>query len=169
MTVWIWLKKPLILLCAASFSIVSCTEAAQNIESAKTRISLIHNGKTGKASQRLTSLVLTNAKLTPVSVLSALGDEDAPGGEQAPLTAGEDVKTTPAEDKYSKSTKLLLRAIGIPAGQSALLINGRAVGPLAAGDFLAADLKALEAYELRKRVEPVRSALESDFAILNDV
>ncbi|KAJ8514563.1 hypothetical protein ONZ45_g7920 [Pleurotus djamor] len=60
---------------------------------------------------------------------------------------------------YVKVGKLISREIQLKPGEQGLLINGRVLGPLAAGDFIAADFAALEKYEYTKRTEPVVNAL----------
>ncbi|KAF9461692.1 glycosyltransferase family 24 protein, partial [Collybia nuda] len=62
---------------------------------------------------------------------------------------------------YVRRSRLLAREMGISPNEPVILVNGRLVGPVGNGDFLSADFKALEVYELRKRVEPVMSALEA--------
>ena len=61
--------------------------------------------------------------------------------------------------RYLKSSRILAREAGIKPGESAVIINGRVVGPFQPKDFRAADFATLEDYEVRKRTGPVVGAL----------
>ncbi|KAH8113837.1 UDP-glucose:glycoprotein glucosyltransferase-domain-containing protein [Phellopilus nigrolimitatus] len=62
-------------------------------------------------------------------------------------------------DRYSVTSRLVARELGIEPGELALLVNGRVVGPIEPHAFSSADFTALEEYELRKRTAPVIEAL----------
>ncbi|KAF2670722.1 hypothetical protein BT63DRAFT_385109 [Microthyrium microscopicum] len=62
----------------------------------------------------------------------------------------------------------LVKSLRLEPGQSALLLNGRQVGPLPAGAELGvAELEMLYDYELKKRITPAQEALEEDGHIEN--
>jgi len=83
---------------------------------------------------------------------------------------------------YVRSSRLVARGLQLSPGQLALVVNGRVsvsvenqcldtsfswipylfqvVGPIEPGKFHAADFKALEDYEYRKRTEPIVKAME---------
>jgi UDP-glucose:glycoprotein glucosyltransferase len=63
-------------------------------------------------------------------------------------------------EEYVQASKLLARELGFAPGQSGLMINGRIIGPIERGAFIAADFKALEEYEHKKRTEAAIEALE---------
>ncbi|KAJ7651981.1 glycosyltransferase family 24 protein [Mycena polygramma] len=64
-------------------------------------------------------------------------------------------------DEFVRSSRLIVRDLQLAPGHQALIVNGRVVGPIQAGDFSSLDFKTLESYELRRRVEPVIQALDS--------
>jgi UDP-glucose:glycoprotein glucosyltransferase len=53
--------------------------------------------------------------------------------------------------EFVQASKLLARELGFAPGESGLVINGRIIGPIERGAFIAADFKALEEYEYKKR------------------
>ncbi|KAF8888622.1 UDP-glucose:glycoprotein glucosyltransferase-domain-containing protein [Infundibulicybe gibba] len=61
---------------------------------------------------------------------------------------------------FSTGALELTSGLRIAAGQEAIIINGRVVGPIPSGEFLSADFKTLENYEMHKRAQPVVDALE---------
>ena len=63
-------------------------------------------------------------------------------------------------EEYAQASKLLVRELGFAPGESGLVINGRIIGPIERGAFIAADFKALEEYEYKKRTEAAIEALE---------
>ena len=63
-------------------------------------------------------------------------------------------------EQYVQASKLLARERGFAPGESGLVINGRVIGPIERGAFIAADFKALEEYEYKKRTEAAIEALE---------
>ncbi|KAF8989563.1 UDP-glucose:glycoprotein glucosyltransferase-domain-containing protein, partial [Cyathus striatus] len=111
-------------------------------------------------------------KADPKTILRALNLDSPQGdGSQAALSEQEAYLqltggVQPKEfdegnyDSYVKACRLLLREVKVEAGQVALVVNGRVVGPIEVGGFKAADFKALEDYEFRKRTEPVVLALK---------
>ncbi|KAJ7136717.1 glycosyltransferase family 24 protein [Mycena epipterygia] len=147
-----------------------------------TRVSFMHNpGSVDSAdpssrppvSWLLSHLVAKNllSKASSSRLLRALGLE-APvspsDGTQIPLskddlTDGVGISGYSAEDyaRFVKSSRLVARDLQLAPGEQALIVNGRVIGPIQAGDFLYADFKTLESYELRRRAEPVIKALES--------
>ncbi|KAJ3505081.1 hypothetical protein NLJ89_g7601 [Agrocybe chaxingu] len=155
----------------------------------KTRVSLIHNPtilKSANEPRPAVSWLVAHmhirgllSKADPATFLSALvGDVPAAplDGPQIPvgkktafeiLTDGVDLKDIKLEEyaDYVKQSRLVSRALQILPGQSALVVNGRVVGPVE-GDFRVADFKALEDYEFRKRTEPVLQALQSVAAVI---
>ncbi|KAF9478976.1 hypothetical protein BDN70DRAFT_807681 [Pholiota conissans] len=151
----------------------------------KTRIAFIHNPTTPDASQNIerpiASWLLAHlhvrellSKATLATLLSALGFQDIatptegtqiPLGQEASLealTGGVALGRILPEEYYDfvKTSRLIARRLQIASGQSALVVNGRVVGPIEPGDFRAADFKALEEYEFRKRAEPVVKTLQ---------
>ncbi|THV04765.1 glycosyltransferase family 24 protein [Dendrothele bispora CBS 962.96] len=164
-------------------------EALVSIEpNSSARFAFIHNPAVVDESPSRTSVsslfshLVSNhllSKVSPNRLLLALGltdpvtpKTDGSSSEQTPLQTQADhlreilggVK--PSEFNASTHTRFvdmgrrLLKEMGIAPGEKAILVNGRTVGPIQTGEFRAADFKALQAYELRKRVQPVLSALE---------
>ncbi|KAF5378749.1 hypothetical protein D9615_006978 [Tricholomella constricta] len=149
---------------------------------ARTRISFIHNpvnDPTETTNRPLASWLISHlikshqlSNAAPEQLLRVLGVEVPSEETQTVLSQDEmvraligGVKVADFDAKryaeYVKASRLLVRDIQIAPGQQALLVNGRVVGPIEAGDFCAADFSALEVYEFRKRTEPVINALES--------
>ncbi|KAJ7485860.1 glycosyltransferase family 24 protein [Mycena latifolia] len=153
----------------------------------KTRVSFLHNPSTPDAepaarppvSWFLSHLLARNllSKASAARLLRGLGLE-APvpvtpsEGSQIPLakdTEKEDLTEGVGISGYSageyaafvRSGRLVARELQLTPGQQGLVVNGRVIGPIAAGDFVAADFKTLESYELRARAEPVIKALET--------
>ncbi|EEB91087.1 hypothetical protein MPER_10617 [Moniliophthora perniciosa FA553] len=106
-------------------------------------------------------------------LLGALGHQaEAPeSGEQVPLTQPDYLRAVlggmkPSSLDYMNHTKYVdmgrkfLSEVGINPGEKGIIVNGRVVGPLGTDDFHAEDFKALQSYEMRKRVQPVVDALE---------
>ncbi|KAJ6624174.1 hypothetical protein B0H10DRAFT_1943373 [Mycena sp. CBHHK59/15] len=112
-----------------------------------------------------------HSKASPRRLLRALGlDDPIPpsDGTQIPLSKddlmdGVGISGYSPDNyaKYLKSSRLIARDLQLAPGQQALIVNGRVIGPIPSGDFLSADFKALESYELRRRAEAVTTALES--------
>ncbi|KAH6896286.1 UDP-glucose:glycoprotein glucosyltransferase-domain-containing protein [Coprinopsis sp. MPI-PUGE-AT-0042] len=76
---------------------------------------------------------------------------------------------TPAElRRYLKSSRIFAREAGIKPGESAVVINGRVVGPFQPNDFRAVDFATLEDFEVRKRTGPVVGALRGVAPFLVD-
>ncbi|KAL0579014.1 killer toxin resistant protein [Marasmius crinis-equi] len=148
------------------------------------RISFIHNPinptvpetlKSPPVSALFAHLVL-NGKLesiTPAALLNALGfgHEINWDADQVPLTQGEQMRSIlgglkPKDLDYVNHTRFtdlgrnFLKEAGINPGDKGLIINGRVIAPLGDNDFLADDFKALEVYEMQKRVKPVVETLE---------
>ncbi|KIY49922.1 glycosyltransferase family 24 protein [Fistulina hepatica ATCC 64428] len=61
-------------------------------------------------------------------------------------------------ETYVYACGLFVKGLGIQPGASALLVNGRVVGPITEGGFVSEDFAELEKYEL-KRVQPLLTAL----------
>ncbi|KAJ6489844.1 glycosyltransferase family 24 protein [Mycena sanguinolenta] len=160
-------------------------EALNSIDDAgsKTRVSFVHNPGPGKdltvrppVSWLLSHVLAKNllAKVSPARLRAALG-LDAPvpvsldGGSQIPLAKDDDITDGvglsgySAEDyeRWVRTSRLVARELQIAPGELGLVVNGRVVGPIEAGDFGALDFKTLESYELRRRTPPVITALES--------
>ncbi|KAF8069177.1 glycosyltransferase family 24 protein [Lyophyllum atratum] len=148
----------------------------------RTRISFIHNppnDPTGAARRPVTSWWIAHlvkdhllSKASLEQLLQVLSARVTSDGAQAVLPHDELLRTMTGTDnvvdfdetryaEYVKASRLVAREIEIAPGQQALLVNGRVVGPIEAGDFRAADFAALEIYEIRKRAEPVMKALET--------
>ncbi|KAF8155695.1 UDP-glucose:glycoprotein glucosyltransferase-domain-containing protein [Crassisporium funariophilum] len=165
------------------------------IPGSRTRLSFIHNPTSpssytsDKSPRSLTSWLFFHVHVrqhfhfgspptNPATLLAALGVETPvvagdEGSTQTPLTQAEALAASIGDDvkpeKYAdfvKASRLVARELGILPGQSALLVNGRIVGPLEPNDFRTADFTALEDYEYRKRTEPVVKALK-EIASLN--
>ncbi|KAF8954770.1 hypothetical protein BDZ97DRAFT_1908037 [Flammula alnicola] len=151
----------------------------------KTRISFIHNPTApsvpGSATRPPVSWLFSHlhtrellSKATPAAILSALGLENPVTPSDSPqipighessfesLTGGVTLADIMPEEYYDfvKSSRLVVRTLQLAPGQSALVVNGRVVGPIDSGDFRVADFKALEDYEFRKRTESVVKALQ---------
>ncbi|RDB27081.1 UDP-glucose:glycoprotein glucosyltransferase [Hypsizygus marmoreus] len=151
-----------------------------------TRITFIHNPSIDPdeanplpaASWLLAHLITSHslAQASPAQLLRALGlDEPVPAkdGPQAVLSSKEDIWhaltggvkvadfDTNRYANYVRASRLVARDVGIAPGELGLMVNGRVVGPIDAGEFRAADFGALEAYEIRQRAEPVMKGLEA--------
>ncbi|KAK7462762.1 killer toxin resistant protein [Stygiomarasmius scandens] len=123
-------------------------------------------------SNHLLSKVSPNRLLLALGFLDPVTPETDASGQQAPLQTQADYLreilggVKPSEINASNHTrfvdmgKRLLKEIGVGPGEKVILVNGRVVGPMETGEFRALDFKALQEYELRKRVQPVLSALE---------
>ncbi|KAJ7032380.1 UDP-glucose:glycoprotein glucosyltransferase-domain-containing protein [Mycena alexandri] len=154
-------------------------------DDSKTRLTFVHNPTTvdpvdpnvrSSVSWLLSHLLAKNllSKASPVRLLRALGlDVPVPASpndvpqipllkEDDQLTDGAGIPTFSAEDysSFVRSSRLVVRELQLAPGEQALVANGRVVGPLKAGDFIALDFQTLESYELRRRTEPVIKALE---------
>ncbi|TFK19735.1 hypothetical protein FA15DRAFT_759842 [Coprinopsis marcescibilis] len=79
----------------------------------------------------------------------------------ARLTAGtNDAEFTQGKmQAHLKASRLFAREAGVKPGESAVVINGRVVGPIEDGEFGAFEFETLEEYEMRKRTGPVVGAL----------
>uniref|UniRef100_A0A8H8CJL8 Glycosyltransferase family 24 protein n=1 Tax=Psilocybe cubensis TaxID=181762 RepID=A0A8H8CJL8_PSICU len=154
-------------------------------EESKTRISFIHNPSFVKSPDNASRSPATwlfahlhtrelLAKASPESLLTALGFDGLSiptEGTQIPikkynafeeLTGGVSLGSIMEEEyiDYVKTSRLVSRELHLLPGQSALVVNGRVVGPIAANDFHVADFKTLEDHEFRGRTEPVVKALQ---------
>ncbi|KAJ7222294.1 UDP-glucose:glycoprotein glucosyltransferase-domain-containing protein [Mycena pura] len=155
-------------------------------DESKTRVSFMHNPSHVEVvdpsvrppiSWLLSHVLAKNllSKASSARLLQALGLDAQTlvvpsDGSQIPLaksgvdlTDGVGISGYSANDyvAFVTSSRLVARELQLEPGQQALLVNGRIVGPIKAGDFLAMDFKTLETYELRRRAEPVITALES--------
>ncbi|KAF9027018.1 hypothetical protein BDZ89DRAFT_1102004 [Hymenopellis radicata] len=154
--------------------------ALESIDSeSKSRVTFIHNPEdlrleltvketpvswlvTHLASQGLIS------KSSPTQLMSALGMESPTSqpGSQAPISAEGSFQTLAGEAKYDqdrvarylRAFRLLLKELQIAPGSQAVIVNGRVLGPFD-NDFGSGDFKALEYYELSRRVEAVNTAI----------
>ncbi|KAH9887933.1 glycosyltransferase family 24 protein [Cubamyces lactineus] len=151
------------------------------------RLSFIHSSS-GSASSQAAS-----AK-APSSIIGRLIAADAfsritPDRLLAILSLGhqtEDVTQTPLSDseiediladlpgseeayvKYLNACRLIVRKLELKPGEQAVIVNGRVVGPMPPGEFLADDFETLTAFEHFKRVQPVHEALLSVYEPLKD-
>ncbi|KAH9848797.1 glycosyltransferase family 24 protein [Lenzites betulinus] len=104
---------------------------------------------------------------TPERLLSLLRLNDAAEGEHGSQQVFsqrlEDVLADlPASEKvYLDACSLVVRQLGLKAGEHAVIVNGRVVGPMQPGEFIAGDFETLAAFEYHKRVQPVYEALLS--------
>lgn len=147
-------------------------------EDSKTRISFIHNPandpsqlKSGLTTASLLSHLVVAGRLSMVSsvrLLRALDLDSSTSDYSTQTLLNKDALEDVLEGKIEgidygmyQRNRLVLRELNVAPGEQVLIINGRVVGPMKAGDFVAADFQALESYELRKRVQPVVDALES--------
>ncbi|KAN0128696.1 hypothetical protein V8E53_013515 [Lactarius tabidus] len=60
--------------------------------------------------------------------------------------------------RYVEADRLVAKTVDVAPGAGGLLINGRVVGPIAPGEFIADDYEILQDHELAKRVQPVVSS-----------
>ncbi|KAI0754012.1 glycosyltransferase family 24 protein [Daedaleopsis nitida] len=142
------------------------------------RVSFIHNpttisrfAKSDKfaSPSRFLAELITRGRLslsTPERLLKELNLADAAfAGSDAQETLRYDQLTTneifTGEEylKYLTACRLIVRQLELKPGDQGLVVNGRAVGPIKPGEFLAEDFAALATYENRKRVLPVHEAL----------
>ncbi|KAI0367405.1 glycosyltransferase family 24 protein [Pilatotrama ljubarskyi] len=116
------------------------------------------------------------SKLTPERLLHILGLNDATGNEsQEPLTADglDDLLADVPEradvyEKYVNAGRLIARQLELKPGEQAVIVNGRVVGPMRSGDFLAGDFETLATFEHYKRVQPVHEALLAVYDSVRD-
>ncbi|TFY65772.1 hypothetical protein EVG20_g5315 [Dentipellis fragilis] len=162
---------------------LSLVEAALHyVKSSKARVSFIHNPSSNsrtydrhRASSVLSRLQFHGllSEKAPERLAEALElytTVQADGGDQTvlnPEAALEEITEGIAFDEdladfaaYLKAGRLLAREFGIKAGDAALLVNGRIVGPIGTGEMTTEDFTALQEYELFRRVQPVAEALE---------
>jgi UDP-glucose:glycoprotein glucosyltransferase len=120
----------------------------------------------GLLSQLVTQQLLEGA--TPAKAMSILTGpgSDSDQGKQtifkaavSDLTKGSDEFTQAELRRYLKASRIFAREAGIKPGESAVIINGRVVGPFQPKDFRASDFATLEDFEVRKRTGPVVGAL----------
>ncbi|KAI0353822.1 glycosyltransferase family 24 protein [Trametes cingulata] len=142
------------------------------------RLSFIHAPSTpsasgypgsGASSSVLARLIAGDAlsKVTPERLLSLLGLNDpTESGSQEPLTGAglEDILADIPEraevyERYVNAGRLISRQLELKPGEAAVIINGRVVGPMRPGEFLADDFATLATFEHYKRVQPVHEAL----------
>ncbi|KAF7307809.1 hypothetical protein MKEN_01141000 [Mycena kentingensis (nom. inval.)] len=165
-------------------------EALLSIDTeSKTRISFVHNPAQLRAdpdvrppvSWLLSHLIGRNllSKASSPRLLHALGldvSQDLPivphdgpqipigkDGSEMDLTEGVGLSAFSATEYagFVKSSRLVAKDLHFAPGQQGLVVNGRIVGPVPAGAILALDFKTLESSELRRRTDPVITALES--------
>ncbi|EPQ50934.1 hypothetical protein GLOTRDRAFT_82068 [Gloeophyllum trabeum ATCC 11539] len=155
-------------------------------EASPSRLTFIHNPAvsgvpswTERPMSTLLSHLVQNGLLrgaTPEKLLKLLGlaspatqdrhpqivisNEDAFDDLIAGIGASDAEVHTETYRDYVSLSQSLVKELGLPAGEQALIVNGRTIGPLKGAQFLADDFKELYTYELRKRVEPVSQALQ---------
>ncbi|KAE9396725.1 glycosyltransferase family 24 protein [Gymnopus androsaceus JB14] len=134
-----------------------------------TRIAFVHNpapvlGQEAPQSASVSSIfahLVVNGQLSKISaekLVQALGGEDEVNAlELEDLDNHKSIKHA----NFVEACQRFTRTIGIEEGESAVVVNGRIIGPIAPKEFLAADFLDLQEYELLKRIQPVLSALES--------
>ncbi|KAI4517310.1 glycosyltransferase family 24 protein [Schizophyllum commune Loenen D] len=117
-------------------------------ETSRTRLSFIHNPKDVEGSLVDKQPYSAQGSQTPLSREGSLADlVDG-------ISPGADVY-----ESYVKSSVLLARELRLEPGQSAVVANGRVIGPIEKKEFQAVAFKDLEEYEMKKRVGPVTEAL----------
>ncbi|KAH7098875.1 UDP-glucose:glycoprotein glucosyltransferase-domain-containing protein [Auriculariales sp. MPI-PUGE-AT-0066] len=62
-------------------------------------------------------------------------------------------------NRHHDACRLLARDLGFKEGEHGILVNGRVIGPIEAGGFVAEDIVNLVSYEINKRIKPVVEAL----------
>ncbi|TFK82573.1 glycosyltransferase family 24 protein [Polyporus arcularius HHB13444] len=152
------------------------------------RLSFIHNPSTvslasksddfASPSRFLAQLVSWDllSRLTPGQLLKTLGfgDVDAfsEGSTQEPFSlddlVGTEAYTGEEYEKYLTACRLVVRQLELKPGEQALIVNGRVVGPMEPGKFVAGDFETLAAYEHHKRVKSVHEALLDVYEPLKD-
>ncbi|KAI1789267.1 glycosyltransferase family 24 protein [Ganoderma leucocontextum] len=143
------------------------------------RFSFIHNSATsspraksdqlGSPSRSVAQLVTSDllSKVTPERLLNVLrlGDPEvlSDDGMQVPYSldelTGAKVLTSAEYEQYMNACRLVVRQLELKPGEQAVIVNGRVVGPIKPGEFVAGDFETLAAYESHKRVKPVVDAL----------
>ncbi|THG96572.1 hypothetical protein EW026_g5286 [Hermanssonia centrifuga] len=71
--------------------------------------------------------------------------------------------------QFVEASRFVLRDLKIGPGEQVVIMNGRVVGPLGRGEFVAEDFQELVAYEYRKRVGPVVDALADILPALDEL
>ncbi|PCH34985.1 glycosyltransferase family 24 protein [Wolfiporia cocos MD-104 SS10] len=154
------------------------------------RISFIHNpseapitrSQTRPQVSSLVAQLISKGLLhraSPSRLLRLLGFGDVAAPKQSPQTviSAEDslddilsgtVLTDAEYDEFVTASRLIAREVGLAPGDQAVVVNGRVVGPILPGEFLADDFTVLYLYELRKRIQPVADALNSIMDSFND-
>ncbi|KAF4586958.1 hypothetical protein EYR40_010976 [Pleurotus pulmonarius] len=143
----------------------------------QTRLTFVHNPASVPSSDRssvswlLAHLITSNrlSKVTPDQLLRALEGDVTISGDaaQVPLSQVKELVGVDAAEfdatayaTYVKAGLLISRKINFQPGQQGLVVNGRVVGPLPGGEFLAPDFLALMKYEHKKRFGVVVAALQ---------
>lgn len=130
------------------------------------RLTFVHNPSAGGAKGTASSSILAQSIInsngvTPESLAKALGlDIGTAEVEQSQVLLQDSHSGKVVYEEYVQASKLLARELGFAPGESGLVINGRIIGPIERGAFVAADFKALEEYEYKKRTEASIKALE---------
>ncbi|RPD60390.1 glycosyltransferase family 24 protein [Lentinus tigrinus ALCF2SS1-7] len=163
-------------------------EALLSTPGSLSRLSFIHNPASvspfcksddfASPSRFLAQLVSWDllSRLTPEQLLSALGLSSAEvsddNGAQEPFSFDDIIgtKAFTGEDcmKYLTASRLVVRQLELKPGEQALVVNGRVVGPIQPGEFVAGDFETLAAYEHHKRVKSVYEALFDVYEPLKD-
>ncbi|KAI8974783.1 glycosyltransferase family 24 protein [Trametes punicea] len=153
------------------------------------RVSFIHVPDPGLHAQHLPPsapssilgrLIVGDAlsRLTPEHLLDVFGLSDsnsAADSTQEPLAdvsveailANEPARGD-AYEKYLNAGRRIARQLGLAPGEQAVIVNGRVVGPIKPGDFLAEDFETLATLEHHKRAQPVYEALLSLYEPLQE-
>ncbi|KAI0628063.1 glycosyltransferase family 24 protein [Trametes polyzona] len=122
----------------------------------------------GATSSIIARLITADAlsKYSPERLLALLGLSE-PGEDQAqqPLSGSidsvlADIPERPdAYETYIAACGLIVRQLELKPGQQAIIVNGRVVGPMRPGEFVAGDFTDLTTFEHFKRVQAVHDAL----------
>ncbi|KAF9495097.1 glycosyltransferase family 24 protein [Pleurotus eryngii] len=148
----------------------------------QTRLTFVLNPASVPSSDRssvswlLSHLVASDrlSKVTPGQLLRALNNYVTISGDatQAPLSQVKELVGVDAAEfdatayaAYVKAGLLISRKVHLRPGQQGLVVNGRVVGPLPGGEFLAPDFLALMKYEHKKRFGVVAAALREVLSI----
>ncbi|KAH9946426.1 glycosyltransferase family 24 protein [Epithele typhae] len=148
------------------------------------RLSFIHNPATvspRSTSDKSTSTSHFLARLVVKGALSQVAPErlsaelagtyndafpEAPAQVYFTELTGTEVFSDKEHAGYLAACHRVVQDLGLTPGEQAIVVNGRVVGPLKSGVFVADDFDALAAYEFSKRTEPVRDALLDVYAPL---
>ncbi|KAI0715904.1 glycosyltransferase family 24 protein [Cerioporus squamosus] len=116
------------------------------------------------------------SRFTPEQLLNALGFGDVEVSSESSTQerfslndiVGTEVFTGEEYEKYLTACRLVARQLELKPGEQALIVNGRVVGPMNPGEFVAGDFETLAAYEHYTRVKSVHEALLDVYEPLED-